>query len=81
MTFVFWQYPLIPVLFLLSAVLCLLAARLPGYARPSALSAGVCVLALVCCGLVYALPLTEILVLLLLLLLAAALAGPKGGRT
>lgn len=81
MTFVFWQHPLILALFLLSAALCPLTARLQRYAGLSALGASLSILALVLCALVYALPLTEILILLLLLLLSASLACPKGGPT
>lgn len=69
MTFAALQYPPVLILFSLAAVLILLSAFLPAYTFIPALLSGLLVIALLLCGLFYAVPLEELLLLVLLLLL------------
>lgn len=72
MNFVFLQYPLVWLLFAVSAIFALLSRK---FDLPAAIAAAVCGIAGILSGLICAIPLEEILLLLLVCLLCAVGKG------
>ncbi len=74
MNFLFWQYPLVWILFALSALFALLSKK---FDLPASVGSGVCAIGGILAALIWALPLEEILLLLLVPLLCAMGKGAK----
>ena len=78
MSFVFWQHPLVIVLFLLAAVSAVPAARLHRAILLPGVLCVVCTVAMLLAAMAYAVPYEEILLLLLAVLLLFFVLAKEG---